>query len=232
MKIPLFDIDWTLLEGGGDAFKPHYNAYDYVFKTVYNIPDASISDIVPDGMIETQIIVEILKLHGISEELTKARMKAAVKAMENYFLAHEGEGRYIALPGVKDILAELKKKCIPLGILSGNIESIGWRKVARAGLQEFFDFGSFGDLAYKRVDLVPIAAEKAREQYHMKIPLIDFVLVGDTPLDVACAKAAGVQVIAVASGKFSSEELCDTGADLVVTSLREQQKVLEFLSVL
>lgn len=70
MKIPLFDIDWTLLEGGDKA---HSEAYDYALHKVYKLPTASKKEITTHGMIDTQIIIEIAKLHNITENEAKKK---------------------------------------------------------------------------------------------------------------------------------------------------------------
>jgi phosphoglycolate phosphatase len=227
MKIPLFDIDWTLIEGGNKA---HSYAFDYALKKVYNMPEASRSEIKTDGMIDTQILIEILKLHDYPEEGAKKKMKEATAAMEEYYHLHLHEGKWIVLRGVKKLLQVLKEKRVPCGLLTGNVESIGWHKVEEPGLKDFFTFGAFGDSAFKRVDLVAVARKRAEEYYHKTIPLKDFFIVGDSPLDVACAKAAGIQVIAVAQGAFSKEELQAVGADLVLESLEEQDTFLDFMN--
>src|SRR5579884_1875009 len=103
-RIPLFDIDWTLLEGGN---KVHNSAFDYALHTVYNLRDASMDEIVPHGMIDTQILMEVLKLHGVSEQDAKTKIPQAIDAMKEYFMQHQDDGRCIALPGVKQLLEEL-----------------------------------------------------------------------------------------------------------------------------
>jgi len=227
MKIPLFDIDNTLIEGGNNA---HVGSYNHAMEYVYDQPTASISEIKIDGMIDTQIIVEVLKLHGVPQEEVRAKMPEAMKAMAEYFAAHEHEGKSIIMPGIVELLTELKKRHVPLGLLTGNIEVIAWRKLALVGLKDFFSFGSFGNLGYKRVDLIPIAVQRAKNK-DIHVPLTDFVIVGDSPLDVACAKAGGIQVIAVGAGNFSSEELKVVGADLVVDTCKEKDKILKFLQI-
>lgn len=226
-KILLFDIDETLMKDGNKA---HVDAFDYAFKTVFNQPTAAKNEIKTDGMIDRQIILEILKLHGVSEEEAKAKMDEAMRVMEEYFIQHENDGTCILKPGVKEILVELQKRQVPMGLLTGNVEEIAWRKVARAGLKEFFTFGAFGNLAYKRVDLIPIAVERAK-QVGINAPLTDFIIVSDSPLDVRCAKAGGIQVIAVGAGNFSSQELRDENADLVIDSFLQQDEIFKFLQI-
>lgn len=227
-KIPLFDIDWTLLKGGASN-KIHSDAFDFGFHTVYNQPNAFKNDIVTEGKIDTQIIIEVLKLHDVSEEEAKAKLPEALEVMKQYFLQHADEGTYEAMPGVKDLLEDLKQRGIPMGLLTGNVAEIGWEKLKRAGIKDYFSFGAFGSMAFKRVDLIKIAAEEATKALGKPINVDQLFIVGDSPLDIACAKDGGIPVIAVGAGHFKSHELAH--ADLTLESLEEKDKVLNFLGL-
>lgn len=227
MKIPLFDIDWTLLLGGG---KMHQDAIDETFKHIYGIPNASIQEIDANGMIITQVLIEVLKLHNVSEAYVIRKMPEAITFMEEYFTAHESDDKSTSMSGAYELLFELKKNRLPIGLLTGNTEKIGWRRIENAGLKDFFDFGAFGDMAYKRADLVSIAKKRARTYCNIDPLVTDYVVIGDSPYDIACGKANNIFTIAVATGSSSSDILIATGADLVVRSLQEQQKILEFLN--
>lgn len=228
MEIPLFDIDWTLLEGGNKA---HDDAFDFAFKNVYNLPEASKREIQTDGMIDKQIIVEILKRHSVPEEIARAKMDLAVSAMAEYYADHESEGECVVMPGVVELLSELKSRRVPMGLLTGNVEGIAWRKVSRAGIRDFFSFGSFGNLAYKRVDLISIAAERARSA-GINASVKDLVIVGDALLDVKCAKDGGIHSVAVGAGKFSVEQLAVMEPDLLLSTLKEKEKFLRFFKLI
>ena len=227
-KIPLFDIDWTLLKGG-ESNKIHHDAFDFALHTVYNQPTASESEAMAQGKIDTQILIEVIKLHGVSEEEAKLKMPQAVDAMTDYFRKHADEGRYEPMTGVQELLSDLKEKGLPLGLLTGNVEAIGWEKLKRAGIKDFFSFGAFGSMAYRRVDLIEIAAQEAGKVLGKEVQTHDLVIIGDSPLDIACARDGGISVIAVGAGDYKSHEL--THADLTLESLEEKDKVLKFLKL-
>lgn len=217
-KIPLFDIDWTLLKGG-ESNKIHHDAFDFALHTAYNKPKASYKDFMGEGRIDTQILIGVMKIHGVSEEEAKKKMPQALEAMKEYFFEHADEGTYEVMPGVVELLTDLKSRDIPLGLLTGNVEAIGWEKLRRAGIKDYFDFGAFGSMAYKRVDLIKIAEQKAGTN--------NLVIVGDSPLDIACARDGKIPVIAVGAGHYKSHELAN--ADLTVDSLEEKDKIINFL---
>ena len=225
MKIPLFDIDGTLFSTTKKKF--HDDAFEFAFRKVYGV-NAKKNDSVGKGRMDIQIIVEVLRLYELTEKEIKKKIKLATKAMAEYAIDHKNEVNPEILPGVIELLKKLKRKNIPLGILTGNIETIGWLKLEKSGLKDFFDFGAFGDKAYKRSDLVEIARRNAEKNLARKVRTEELIIIGDTPRDIQCAKDAGIKSIAVSTGIFPFEELVDEKPDLAVHSL-EEKSVLEFI---
>lgn len=225
MKIPLFDIDGTLFKTANPI---HIDAFTEAFKNVYRV-DANQKEISPEGMLDNQIIIDVLKLHGFSEERIKEKLKTATMEMSKFVRSNLKDGLFTPLPGVKGLLKELKSKNIPLGILSGNVEDIAWSKIENAGLADYFQFGGFGDEAFKRVDLIDIARVKAEKVLNKSLEIKDFVIVGDTPKDIKCARDGGIKVIAVTTGIYSYEYLEKEKPDLLLRSMEEKAKVLDFL---
>lgn len=227
MKIPLFDNDWTLL--AKDKTKNiHNDSFFYAFEKVYGLENPKIDWW--EGKIDNQIILETAILNGFSEEEAKKKLSQAVQVMVNYFNEHKDEGVYTVLPGVVDLLKELKERNAVMGLLTGNIDEIGWGKIQKGGVKDYFQFGAFGNEALKRVDLVEIAREKAEKLLQRKVNFEELVIIGDTPLDIACAKGGKIKSIGVASSpNYSIEDLQKAEAGLVVASLEEKEKVLEFL---
>lgn len=130
-KIPLFDIDWTLLKGGVNN-KLHHEAFNFTLHNIYNKSDAFFGDVNAEGSIDTRILIEVLKLHGIPEEESKIKMPIATKTMADYFLEHANEGAFEPMPGVVDLLSDLKARGVLLGLLTGNVREIGWERYCLA----------------------------------------------------------------------------------------------------
>jgi phosphoglycolate phosphatase-like HAD superfamily hydrolase len=104
-----------------------------------------------------------------------------------------------------------------VGLVTGNIQGIAWRKMAAAGLREFFTFGAFGDESGRRADLPPLAVIRAGRQ----APSDRVYVLGDTPLDVDCGLACGMKTVAVATGRYSIVELRACYPSLACASLPE-----------
>jgi phosphoglycolate phosphatase-like HAD superfamily hydrolase len=122
------------------------------------------------------------------------------------------------MPGVEDTLRHLANRGATLGVATGNLEMIGWLKVERAGIREWFRFGGFSDRFPLRPALIGNAAEKARELAGAEASVC---VVGDTPRDIEAAHANGLPVIAVATGHFSFDELLEHKPEVCTTTLAD-----------
>lgn len=230
-EIPLFDIDWTLLKGDPDSKKAHRGAFDHALHTIYDLPESvHQADYASEGKIDSQILMEIAVANGVPDKEAKEKVQTAISAAREYFKEHAGEGHYEPMPGVIELLSDLKAKGVPMGLLTGNIREIGWEKVKRAGLKDYFSFGAFGSIAFKRVDLIKIAVGEAAKALGRPVEVSELFIVGDSPLDIACARDGGIPVIAVGAGHFKSHELAH--ADLTLDSLEEKDKFLKFLNLI
>jgi phosphoglycolate phosphatase-like HAD superfamily hydrolase len=127
-------------------------------------------------------------------------------------------------PGVGELLATLAARPgeFRLALLTGNLEPIARRKLASAGIGHYFEpgQGGFGSDHPSRAQLPGIARARAGDW-----PRERTVVIGDTPRDIACARADDVRVAAVATGLFGVEQLAD--ADAVVDDARALLPVLE-----
>lgn len=224
MKIPLFDLDGTLIKSNHN-FK--LNRFSFAIEKVFGIK-ADLNRLITQGMIDSQILIELLSLYNIPKEKSEEKLQEMFFAMEEFLNKYENEMSYESLPGAFDLLKELNELNIPLAILTGNIECFGWNKLRKTNLEQFITTGAFGNMALNRSDLVPIVFEKLQLEYDRQIQKSNLVIVGDTPLDIKYAKEAGIFSVGVATGKYSQKDLKECGADLVVESLNEQ-KLLSYL---
>lgn len=193
MKIPLFDIDWTILKGGNPI---HRKAFLHAYKKSVDVSGREKSI---EGQIDNEIILDFMQRHGKKITNIKAKINEATKTMSEFFLEHSDETRYTLIPETKSLLKVLKTEGIPCGILTGNVETIGREKLTKSGIKDFFSFGAFGDQGFRREDLIKIAENNAKEVLKNKaLSEKNFILIGDSLLDVVCAKKGGIKIIAVA----------------------------------
>ena len=110
-----------------------------------------------------------------------------------------------------------------MGLVTGNIEAIAWHKMAAAGLRQYFSFGAFGDESGRRADLPPLAVSRAGRSFAVDRSYV----IGDTPLDIDCGLACGMKTIAVATGRYSIEELRASQPSFACASLPEFVEALQ-----
>jgi len=131
------------------------------------------------------------------------------------------------MPGVRDLLDVLSERDdVYVALLTGNYEAGARIKLEYFDLWRYFPCGAFGDEAPNRNGLVPKAIARVAACGGPSFSAADAVVIGDTPLDVACAEFAGARSIAVATGSHSLEELRAAGAGAVLQDLSDTQAVL------
>jgi phosphoglycolate phosphatase len=137
------------------------------------------------------------------------------------------------MPGVRALLdALVDRDDVYLALLTGNYETAARMKLEKFDLWRYFKCGAFGDNAPDRNRLLPRAVARVEACGGPKIPAAHAVIIGDTPLDVACAHASGARAIGVATGGHTVEELKAAGADVVFQDLADTEAVLAALESL
>jgi len=117
-----------------------------------------------------------------------------------------------------------------LALLTGNYTLAAEIKLGYFDLWKPFRCGAFGEDAESRHELVPIAIDRARALGCPPVAPDDVIVIGDTPLDVECARRAGVRSLAVATGGCDVDTLLAAGADLAVESLADTDAIVAWLT--
>ncbi len=177
---------------------------------------ANLDGVLVHGNTDVGILRDALALRDVPESTWRPRLEDTIAGMGRFVAAREAEVCAEAIPGVSDALAHLKERGAVLGVATGNLAAIGALKLKRAGLAGFFDFGAFSDKFEYRRDVFRAGIAEARRRTH---PEATICVVGDTPSDIQAACENGVDVIAVATGIFSFEELLRERPTLCVRSL-------------
>lgn len=212
----LFDIDGTLLQSHGVGRRSIEAALDRVLGGTFDT-----SDIWFSGKTDTQIFREILTAacdQGLDVESMDGVHSELGAAYLDLMHEHLPEAHVEALPGAVDLVRRLAGEGVPMGLLTGNLQPLAYAKVERIGLGAAeFPFGAFGSDDEDRNALPSIAAERATTHLGREVSGAALVVIGDTPLDIACARAARATAVAVATGRYDADQLSE--ADLVLVSL-------------
>ena len=210
----LFDIDGTLLITRDLV---HRNALHHAIREVYGV-DTTIDGIAYHGKTDLGILRAALDRMGISGETFEAKLPDALNVVCQDVAANANRIVANVCDGVPLVLARLRAAGKLLGVASGNLEAVGWHKVAAAGLRPFFAFGCFSDRSELRVEIFRQGMEEARERLGENA-LVCFI--GDTPEDIRAARGVSAQVVAVCTGIFKTDELVCHAPDACVSSCLE-----------
>lgn len=225
MKLILFDIDGTLISSGGAGVR----SLNSCFQEIFGIPGA-FSDISMAGKTDLQIIREALFRHAIHSGngmiplVARCYLKNLRREIANAPSKH-------MKPGVLALLERLRENdgSCSTGLLTGNIHLGARIKLDAFGINEYFSFGAFGDDNEDTDSLLPYALQRFAAFKGMSVEARDCIVIGDTPLDVRCARSHGARSVAVATGPYTTEALSRAGADVVLTDLADTDGVMGLL---
>jgi phosphoglycolate phosphatase-like HAD superfamily hydrolase len=211
----LWDIDGTLIASGGAGMRALQRALHAVFGI-----EGSLADIDFGGRTDTWIMRAVFRKFGLPE--TDANF---ARYFDGYVAALPGElanPQARVLPGVRDLLhAAAARGTVAQGLLTGNRRRGAEVKLAYHGLWEHFAFGAFADDSEFRNDLGPHALRRAQAHHGTAFPPERVWIVGDTPHDIACARAIGARALAVATGGHGLDELRAHAPDAVLADLAD-----------
>jgi phosphoglycolate phosphatase-like HAD superfamily hydrolase len=230
VRLVLFDIDGTLIDTGGAGT----HALNLAFSEVFSI-ESAFDSIDMAGKTDPQIIKECLKKHAISPldgnipRLLGAYVKNLASLMRRD--GREGLQPKSLKPGVMELLDFLlSTKGLRIGLLTGNIQEGAWIKLSSFAIHRYFSFGAFGSDHEDRTELLPVAVNMFRNISGIGVDYLDCVVVGDTPMDIGCAKPYGAYSVAVATGPYSAGELEASGANAVFETLPGGDEFLGLIS--
>jgi phosphoglycolate phosphatase len=220
MYVCLFDIDGTLLSSGG-AGKA---ALEEGLAEEFGVR-GTMEKLVLSGRTDNAIVSDLLRLSGLADsEENRARLFAGYLRHLPGCLARCA-GR--VLPGVQALLGLLGTRGdVAVGLLTGNIRAGARLKLGHYGLYEYFAFGGFGDRHHHRDDVAREALAEVHRHLGTRVDPGRVWVIGDTPLDVACARAIGARAVAVVTGWHDRTELAACGPDLLLDDLSDPGPLL------
>jgi phosphoglycolate phosphatase len=220
----LFDIDGTLLNSR-DAV--HYFSFHHALRDVLGL-EASIDGVPVHGNTDLGILRAVLQRAGLDNAAIDAHIPQIVARMCAEVERNQEQLQPEICPSILDIIAHLRAAGKVLGAASGNLETVGWLKLQKAGLRPMFAFGSFSFPRESRADIFQHGIDLARQRLGRHASV---TIVGDTPSDIEAARAVGAPIIALATGIFSFADLMARdpdacfacGTDLLVLPLNPLQ---------
>ena len=232
LRVLLWDIDGTLVRTARTGVFKDYTtpALLRIFGTAGRLHELSVS-----GMTDLQIVGEALRDEGFTTGDIAARAK---ELGENFVAEFErmatatSEPLYFALPGGREVLNAVDAHPRYLSsLLTGNVEGAAYWKLRLVHLESFFRLpGAFGEDSHDRRDLPALAAARINQHLTLDLSPAQFIVIGDTPNDVACAKHFGARSVAVATGRsHSPRDLAACAPDALLHDLTDTDAVLHTL---
>jgi phosphoglycolate phosphatase-like HAD superfamily hydrolase len=223
----LWDVDGTLIRSRGVGRR-------IIEEAALQVAGLSeVPHVVMSGKTDPQILREIFVAAALADDHIDGLLPDAMAAAEAALAAAEDELRAHGnvLPGVEALLERLRDTPgVRQTLLTGNLTANAAVKVAAFGLTDFFDFevGAYGTDHADRLELVPIALERAARFRGETYDPDDVWVVGDTANDLACARAGGVRCLLVATGL--QEGLGALDADALLPDLADVEQAYRILT--
>ncbi|HET7904305.1 MAG TPA: HAD family hydrolase [Candidatus Eisenbacteria bacterium] len=223
MRLVLFDIDGTLLREGIAPKIAFARALRETYATSGPVGTFRFA-----GMTDPECVTEIMRQAGVADDVIHQRrdecLRRYVAYLEEEMPNHDGARLY---PGVRELLERLNKLDeVLVGLLTGNVLRGAQLKLRRWNLEPYFRFGAFGDDHENRSVLAAIALEKARALAGRAFTGAETTVIGDTPKDVACARAIGARAVVVATGLVARGELAASTPDAILDSFENHEAAL------
>jgi phosphoglycolate phosphatase-like HAD superfamily hydrolase len=226
VRLILFDVDGTLLSARGAGRRALTRALEGVFGTAGAIDRYDFR-----GRTDPRIVFDLMGGAGVPRETIRDRLDDCFEAYARHLVQEIGDGRAVALlPGVHEVVQRLDRlDDVVLGLLTGNIEEGARIKIEPTGLWSYFRTGAFGSDDADRRRLPSLAARRAHALTGYPFQPHEVLVLGDTPLDIECARAFGAVAVAVATGQHTREELIADRPDLCFESLADVDDVVTAL---
>jgi phosphoglycolate phosphatase-like HAD superfamily hydrolase len=232
-SLVLFDVDGTLVDTAGAGRAGLLRSFRRVFE-VEDIAERA-ATVRLDGKTDPTIIAEMAEAAGIPKASVETRYadlhRAYLDALAEE-LRRDDPVRRGVLPGVRRLLDELHpRRDVWLGLVTGNIEQGARAKLGTFGLNAFFPDGGFASDHPDRTEIARIAHERFCRRAALRFAPERVAVVGDTELDVACARANRFRAVGVASGRVDRARLAAAGADAVLSDLTDLDEVMRALAL-
>jgi phosphoglycolate phosphatase-like HAD superfamily hydrolase len=229
MRAVLFDVDGTLIKAQGAGRAALARGVARVLGVPLDVVRAHARAVDFRGRTDELLIEALVRRAGgdpgpgLDARVVAAYLDELVVAL--------AEVEVEVLPGVRELLAAFElRDDLAVGLLTGNVREGARRKLEAVGLAWLAARdGGFAEDGRERDALARAAMARLAAQ---GVGAGRVVVIGDTPHDVAAARAIGARAVAVASGWTPRAELAPARPDLLLDSLAGAQQVLELLDAL
>ncbi len=225
-RILLFDIDGTLMDAANEGQVCLRRALEDIYGVVGPIDTYNMA-----GKTDWQIVTDLMREAGLDAHTIVVGLPAAFTAYARHVEIAAPTFKMHALPGVTALLAQLADDPgYLLGLVTGNVRQAVPHKLRAVAIDPgLFTFGAFGSEHQDRNKLPALALYRLGQQLGSPVPTESALVIGDTPRDIACARHTGLQVLCVATGTFSRDQLEPHNPDYLLDDLIDTDTVMDIL---
>ena len=225
-RVLLFDIDGTLMDAANEGRVCFHRALEDVYGVAGPIETYDMA-----GKTDWQIATDLLGVAGMDARTIEESLSEVFAAYARHVEIAAPTFKMRALPGVHTLLAQLSEDSgFLLGLVTGNVREAVPHKLRAVGIDPgLFTFGAFGSEHIDRNRLPALALYRLGQHLGMPVPPESVLVIGDTPRDIACARHTELQVLCVATGTFSRDELEHHKPDYLLDDLADTDAVMEIL---
>ncbi|MCC6895036.1 MAG: HAD family hydrolase [Anaerolineae bacterium] len=217
IQLILWDIDGTLLTMKGVGRETTRLAMLEVFKM-----DIGLENHYFGGKTDWRTLLDLLPPLGVTELMIEASMPAYEQAAASHMTRIIADYAAEVCPGAHALVTELHHRGFPLqGLVTGNTSTIAPIKLRAGGFDpDWFVVGAYGSESPDRNALPALAVARAEKLTGRKIAPEQVIVIGDTPADIACARALGAVAVAVKTGfPATPTELAESNPDYLLNDL-------------
>jgi phosphoglycolate phosphatase-like HAD superfamily hydrolase len=230
-RLVLWNVDLTLV----DVAKVSREAFAEAFRSVTGRPLVKLPQMA--GRSEPETFFDALALNGVSlrDDDSERLLAPFGAALADALAVRRGQltadGRLLS--GARESMAAVAKlKGVVSSVLTGSSRPNATLKLRAFGLDKYVDLtvGGYGSEAYPKGTLLRVARQRAEEKYGASFAEAATLYVADSPRDVEAARIGGARSVAVASGRASTSELRDSGADYVLPDLTDPKRLIDIIA--
>jgi len=227
VRLFLFDVDGTLVTARGAGRAAFARALQATYGTAGAVDAYDFR-----GKTDPRIVWDLMRGAGLDDAAITRRLDAFFVAYLDELRRVIGDGsRVQVMPGIADVVRALAARDDALvGLLTGNVEAGARLKLGPTGLWPLFRVGAYGSDDMDRRRLPAIACERARAIAGREFPFERVTIIGDTPLDVDCARACGAIAVAVATGQHPHAELAACAPDHIFADFTDVARAVATLT--
>ena len=227
-RLLLFDVDGTLVDVAGAGRAALREALEAVYGETGDIDGFDFHGRTDPGIVRG-LLRPLDRQDAWIDRSLGPLWERYLEALDRELERRDGDLK--PCPGVPELLSRLQAdERFLSALLTGNVEGGAWRKLRACGLADAFGFGAFGSDAERREELPAIALRRARERAGVVFRAGETWIIGDTPEDIRAARAGGVRVLAVATGRHDESDLRRHAPDALLPDLADTERVLAALT--